>query len=299
MPAGDTLPITFCPGRLAPDPSKPRMMLAPHMQAIVAPPAQVDWYSGITDWPMYGNDSWGDCVPAEQGHHEEAFSFYGGHRLVEVTDQDVIDAYSAITGFDPNAGPPGDNPTDQGTLIQDAMSYWRKTGIGGHKIAAFAGGSVADITEVKTAIAAFGPLSLGINFPNTAMDQFNAGEPWDVARHAKVEGGHCVALVGYDAHYLYVVTWGQVQKMTQAFWNKYVEEAWAPISAEWVDSVTGLDPAGVDLVGLGEAFAALTGDPNPFPRPSPAPGPGPSPAPSGCLGQLLDELRGLVKKYGG
>lgn len=274
-------------------------MLAPHMKAIAAPPTQVDWYSGIGDWPMYGNADWGDCVEAEQGHHEEAFSFYGGHVLVEVTDQDVIDAYSEITGFDPNAGPPGENPTDQGTLIQDAMSYWRKTGVGGHRIAAFAEVSVADMTEVKSALAAFGPLSIGINFPASAMDQFDAGEPWDVVKHTSVEGGHCVAVVGYDAHYLYVVTWGQVQKMTQAFWNKYVEEAWAPISTEWVDSVTGLDPAGVDLVGLGEAFTALTGDPSPFPRPSPSPNPTPTPAPSGCLGQLLDELRGLVKKYGG
>jgi hypothetical protein len=276
-------------------------MLRPHLQALAAAPASVDWYSGITDWPMYGNADWGDCVEAGQGHHEEVFSFYGGHHLVEVTDQSIIDAYTEIAGFDPDAGPPGDNPTDQGTLIQDAMSYWRKTGIGGHKIAAFAEVSVADMTEVKTALALFGPLSIGINFPASAMDQFDAGEPWDVVKHTSIDGGHCVALVGYDTKFLYVVTWGRVQKVTQAFWNRYVEEAWAPISAEWVDSVTGLDPAGVDLVGLGEAFTSLTGEANPFPQPGPAPTPDPTPTPgpSGCLGQLLDELRGLVKKYGG
>lgn len=296
MPVEASLSITFVPGRLAPDPSKPRMMLAPHMTAIAAPPAQVDWYSGIADWPMYGNDSWGDCVEAEMGHGEQALSFYGGHTLVTVDEQAVITAYSDIAGFDPNAGPPGRNPTDQGTLIQDAMSYWRKTGIAGHRIAAFAEVAVTDMTEVKTALALFGPLSLGINFPSSAMDQFNNGEPWDVARRATVQGGHCVALVGYDAKYLYVVTWGRVQRMTQAFWNRYVEEAWTPISQEWVDAVTGLDPAGVDLAGMGEAFTALTGEDNPF---LPGPTPEPTPAPSGCLGQLLDELRGLVKKYGG
>lgn len=292
------MPVTFRPGRRAPIPTKPRMNLRPYTRAAAAPPPSVDWYSGIDDFPMYGNDSWGDCVEAEMGHGEQVFSFYGCRSLVTVPDQAVIDAYSGIAGFDPNAGPPGRNPTDQGTLIQDAMSYWRQTGIGGHKIAAFAEVAVTAMTEVKTALALFGPLSLGINFPSSAMDQFNNGEPWDVARHATVEGGHCVALVGYDSRYLYVVTWGRVQKMTQAFWNKYVEEAWVPISTEWVDSATGLDPSGVDLAGMAVEFTSLTGEANPF-QPGPTPDPPPTPAPSGCLGQLLDELRGLVKKYGG
>jgi len=291
------VPVTFRPGRLAPDRTKPRMMLRPHLPAAGPPPVTVDWYSGITDWPMYGNDSWGDCVEAEMGHGEQALSFYGGHNLVTVDEESVIAAYSDIAGFDPKAGPPGRNPTDQGTLIQDAMSYWRKTGIAGHRIAAFAEVSVADMTEVKTTLALFGPLSIGINFPSSAMDQFNNGEPWDVARRATVEGGHCVALVGYDSEYLHVVTWGRVQTMTQAFWNRYVEEAWTPISTEWVDSATRLDPAGVDLAGMGEEFTSLTGEANPF-QPGPAPEPPPTP-PSGCLGQLLDELRGLITKYSG
>lgn len=271
------MPVTFRPGRRPPIPTKPRMKLRPYTRAAAAPPPAVDWYSGIADFPMYGNDSWGDCVEAEQGHHEQVFSFYGSHKLVTVPDQAVIDAYSEIAGFDPNAGPPGQNPTDQGTLIQDAMSWWRKTGIGGHKIAAFAEVEVSDMTEVKTALAAFGPLSIGMNFPASAMDQFDSGQAWDVVRHTTMEGGHCVALVGYDSHYLYVVTWGAVQKMTPAFWAKYVEEAWAPISQEWVDASTGLDPAGVDLVGLGEEFTSLTGEPSPF-RPGPDPAP-PAPAP--------------------
>lgn len=271
--------VTFRGGRLAPVPTKPRMKLRPYTRAAAAPPPAVDWYSGIADFPMYGNADWGDCVEAEMGHGEQVVSFYGSHKLVTVPDQAVLDAYSEIAGFDPNAGPPGRNPTDQGTLIQDAMSWWRKTGIGGHKIAAFAEVEVSDMTEVKTALAAFGPLSIGMNFPASAMDQFNEGQPWDVVRRTTMEGGHCVALVGYDSRYLYVVTWGAVQKMTPEFWAKYVEEAWAPISREWVDSATGLDPAGVDLVGLGEEFTSLTGEPSPFqPGPDPAP-PAPAPVP--------------------
>jgi hypothetical protein len=277
--------ITFRSGRLAPhaEETHPRVKLAPALDkaALPSPPPSVNWYSQVPEWPMYGNADWGDCVEAEQGHHEEVFSFYGAGALVEVTEKDVLDAYSAITGFDPNAGDPGSNPTDQGTVIQDAMSFWRKTGIAGHKIAAFTEVNGSDITEVKTALALFGPLSIGVNFPASAMDQINSGRPWDVVTNdGGIQGGHCICLVGYDDEFYYVITWGAVQKMTPAWWTKYVEEAWAPVSSEWISSQTGKDPEGVDLSQLGEQFATLTGQNSPFPGPDPNPQPEPTPTPS-------------------
>src|SRR2546430_10990929 len=68
-------------------------------------------------------------------------------------------------------------------------------------------------------------------FPYTtlfrSMDQFNAGQPWDVvADDGGIDGGHAVALVGYDPDAWYVLTWGRVQKVTRAWFAKYVEEAW-------------------------------------------------------------------------
>lgn len=287
--------VHFVPGRLPPHPedTHPRLKLGRFLTAALpTPPASVDWHSQIADWPMYGNSDWGDCVEAEIGHHEEVLTRYGSGALVEVTDSDVLNVYSAITGFDPNAGPPGSNPTDQGTNIQDSLGYWRTTGIAGHRIDAFASVKVADVTmiEVKTALALFGPLSIGINLPASAMDQFNAGQPWDVVSGSQIEGGHCVALVGYDADYLYVVTWGAVQKMTLGFWAAYVEEAWTPLSREWVNSA-GVDPQGVDLAALGEQFTELTGQPSPFPGPvTPPPNPvppQPSPSPVDVADQAL------------
>jgi hypothetical protein len=244
--------------------------------ALPAPPPVVNWYDGIT-FPMFGNDYAGDCVPAEQGHHEQVLTTFGLRQPATFTDAQILGVYSAITGYDPN-----DPSTDQGTVIQDAMNYWRRTGVVGHKITAFAEVNVQDVTEVRTALALFGPLSIGVNFPASAMDQFNAGEPWDVVRNdGGIEGGHCVALVGYDATYYYVVTWGAVQKVTPAWWRKYVEEAWTPLSREWINAQTGLDPEGVDLSALGDQFASLTGQANPFPAPNPGPNPNPDPTPPG------------------
>lgn len=292
-------------GRLAPHPEEthPRLHLGTYLTtSLPAPPTSVDWYSEITDWPMYGNADWGDCVEAEIGHHEEVFTGYGQGHAVEVTDDDVLAVYSAVTGFDPNAGPPGNNPTDQGTNIQDALAYWVKSGIAGHKVAAFASVDFTNLTQVRTALALLGPLSVGVNFPSSAMDQFNAGQPWDVvADDGGIVGGHCICLVGYDADFYYVVTWGKVQKLTEAWWKAYVEEAWVPVSTEWVNSA-GKDPEGVDLATLGEEFAEITKSADPFPTPTPqppappSPAPTPTPAPESLLQELAAKVRAVASE---
>jgi hypothetical protein len=220
------------------------------------------------------------------GHHEQVLTLYGYDLNLPVPEPAVIQAYAEITGY-----VPGDPSTDNGTNVQDAMSYWRKTGIANHKIDAFAQVNVANMVEVKTALARFGPLSIGFNFPASAMTQFDAGRPWDVlSRDGGIDGGHCVALVGYDATYLYVVTWGALQKMTYRFWAKYVDESWTPLSREWVNPA-GFDPEGVDLHTLGDEFEQLTGEDNPFPvvptpKPVPVP-PVPAPSPGGGADQAL------------
>jgi hypothetical protein len=261
--------------------SKPRLKLAPHLLA-TAPvaPISADWLSQVSDWPMYGNDQYGDCVFAAIGHQIEGITRYGQGHTVEVTQTAVLKGYSDVTGFDPN-NTENPNPTDQGTVVQDALNYWRKTGIGGHKIIAFAEVNVADEEEMNAALAIFGTLHIAINFPAIAMTQFDAGQPWDVAKNdGGIEGGHAIHLGAYDAHGdRTVVTWGATQGMTDAFWKQYGSEAWVVISQEWVNA-NGLSPTGLDLHGLGEDFANETHQPNPFPAPTPAPTPTPTPAPT-------------------
>src|SRR5206468_5915052 len=109
---------------------------------------------------------------------------------------------------------------------------------------------------------------------------------WDYQRGGTIEGGHAVALVGYDDEFWYVVTWGQVQKMTKSFWAHYVEEGWIQLSSDIVNAVTNESPARQTLYDLGEQFSALTGqenpvtDPTPAPEPDPTPDPAPDPAPA-------------------
>lgn len=286
MPAA----VTFRLGKAPAQPARPQLRLSRvlHEANLPAPPPAVDWQDDRIVWPMYGNDSWGDCVWAETGHAVNQLTFYGQGAEVQPTDADILKGYSDVTGFDPNAGPPGNNPTDNGTYVQDAMKYWRKTGVGGHKIVAYASLDVGNLDEIRHAIALFGSISVGLSFPASAMTQFNRGEVWDVVRGARVEGGHCVLAGAYDKDGVGIVTWGAETKMTWRFWQKYVDEAWVYLDEEGLTKAGSYFAGAPSLYALGAEFAELTGDPNPIPSPRPTPVPSPPPAPTPSPAPGLD-----------
>jgi hypothetical protein len=283
------MPTALRTGKLPAQPARPRLLLKPALGplGLPDPPASVE-YSDIPDIGMLGNDGAGDCVEAGCYHALEQDTRYAtGTELVAAT-ADAIGWYSKLTSYDPSqTDPDGNNPTDQGTVVQDALDAWRKSGLtvegsdGVHKIAAFAAVDLTNWNEIENAVNIFGQVLIGFNFPDSAMQQFDAGQPWTVVKGSPLDGGHCVVLIGYDADWLYVLTWGQIQKMDRAFWKQYVDEAWVIVTQETINS-QGANAYGgvVDLATLGADFAALTGDPNPFPNVPPIPVPTPTPTPT-------------------
>jgi hypothetical protein len=268
--------ITFRSGRPHAQPARPQLRLGDYLTSTLpAPPTSADWQSKVATWPMYLNDQLGDCTCAAVGHMIQAETTYGQGTTVTVPEQDVLAAYEAAGHYNP-----ADPNSDQGAYIQDVLAYWMKTGVAGHKILAYASVDVSNPAEIWQAIDLFGAVDVGFNFPSSAMDQFNAGQPWDVVNGSPVEGGHCVPVGAYAADgTLTCVTWGKTQKMTPAFWRTYVDEAWVVITPDWL-SAKGVDPQGLNLYQLGQDYAALTGKPNPIPQPQPTPAPTPSPKPS-------------------
>lgn len=264
-------------GKLPAQPARPHLKASAVLAELPTPPAKADWQSDSISWPMYANDSIGDCTCAGVGHMVNQLTFYGSGTEAQPTEAHVVAMYSAITGYTPK------NPnSDTGAYCQDVLAYWRKTGLEGHKIVAYAAVNVANLTEVKQAIAQFGTVYVGLNFPDSAMDQFNAGEAWDVVKGAKVEGGHCVIVGAYDsaAKELGLVTWGAETKMTEAFWKKYVDEAWVVLDQDGLNRAGTYFAGSPTLYDLGQQFAVLTGQANPVPQPQPAPTPAPTPTPS-------------------
>lgn len=209
-------------------------------------------------WSVLGNDQWGDCVWAGAAHEHMLFSVTGKHGSVSFDDKSVLSDYSAVTGFDPQ-----DPATDQGTDMQAAASYRRKTGVVDrsgirHKIDAYAEIARADLSQVALSAWLFGACGIGVEFPNTAMDQFNAGKPFSVVSGAKVEGGHYMPCVGRhkDGHYV-LVTWGRTVLATPEWMRKYMDEAVAYISRDIVLDKTHMSPEGFDLQTLDNFLSSL------------------------------------------
>jgi hypothetical protein len=205
-------------------------------------PATWGWENQFSNWGMNGNDNWGDCVWAGGAHETELINnLANGEKVndfvVEITAANSLSDYGS-TGFDPNAGPPGNNPTDNGTDVQTALQYRQKTGLidskgKRHKIAAFVSLEVGNYQQLLEAAWIFDVVGIGINFPESAMTQFNQGKPWSVVPGAQISGGHYIPIVGVPSvTNLYIVTWAKKQLMTEGFFKKYCDEAYAYITQE-------------------------------------------------------------------
>lgn len=217
-------------------------------------PTSYGHYQLVSEWGLLGNDQYGDCVWAGAGHETMLWNAEA-RKTVNITTQDVLMAYSAVTGFNKN-----DPSTDQGTNMGDAAKYRQKTGIqdgmgNWHKIGAYTALGVGNAQEVKEGIYLFGSVGLGVLVPEFAQQQFNEGKPWSVVPGAQIEGGHYVPAVGYDQDYLYVVTWGKVQPVEWDWYEKYNDEGLVYISEEFLSD--GLSMEGFNLTQLTEDLRSL------------------------------------------
>jgi len=203
---------------------------------------------------MLANDRHGDCVWAGAAHETMLLEREAGN-VVIFTDADVLGDYAAATGFDPQKP-----QTDQGTDMQAAADYRRKTGIldaGGrrHTVAAYLALEPGNLEHLYQATYLFGAVGIGLELPASAFDQTDQGKPWDVVPQSANAGGHYVPLVGRAADGLHVVTWGALQVMTESFLKTYCDEAIAYVSQECL--VAQKSPEGFDYAALLRDLAAL------------------------------------------
>lgn len=223
---------------------------------IPTPPATFGHQNLITNWGMLSNDTVGDCVIAGADHESMLWTAEGSTEA-QFTDANAISDYSAITGYNPN-----DPNTDQGTDVQTAMEYRQNTGMidasgKRHKIGAFLQLDQSNLlSELLEAAYLFSAVGIGIQFPSSAMDQFNNGQPWDVVAGSQIEGGHYVPIIAADPNYLYCVTWGKVQPMTRNFFTTYCDEAYAILCQEFING-KGVSPEGFNLTQLQADLAAI------------------------------------------
>lgn len=177
------------------------------------------------DNPMFMNDQLGDCVIAGRAHQTRRFELKEQKKLLPITDEEVQAEYFKETGG-----------VDTGLIVSRSLRRWRvlgwTAGGGNYKIKAYSRVSLYNRTQIKAAI--YSNLGVGIGFavPQSAMDQFDNGQPWDVILDdGDILGGHYVYITAYNPVGLTCVTWGKRQIMTWPFFDKYIDEVWAIIDA--------------------------------------------------------------------
>jgi hypothetical protein len=204
---------------------------------------------------MLGNDQYGDCYWAGSAHeHILATSSVGVG--AKFTTAGVLSDYGHATGFNPATGA-GDNGTD----MRSGAKYRQKTGIidakgKRHKIDAYFNVTPGNLTELLVAAYVSIAAGVGIEFPGSAMDQFNAGKPWSVVKGSSVEGGHYIPAIGKETN-VELVTWGAYQGMTTGFFTKYNDETHAYINLDALSKTTGKTYDAIDLAGIKLALGAL------------------------------------------
>ncbi len=191
---------------------------------------------------MMCNDTLGCCTISGAGHLIEEWSANANTEIVPA-DSDIISAYSAVSGYDPSTG-----ENDNGAYELDVLNYWRNTGIANRKIYAYAACEPRNHSHIKASVYLFGGCYLGVALPLSAQNQ----RIWSVTRGPDAEpgswGGHAVPIVAFDAHYVTVVTWGQLMKATWSFIDKYTDESYAILSQDFINN--GIAPNAIDWTSL-------------------------------------------------
>lgn len=164
-------------------------------------------------FPMDGNDQYGDCTIAALSH---AITVYNGliKKKVIFPSKSAVKLYLQLTGG-----------VDSGLDELNVLNYWQSNSVDGTQILAYVKLDHKNHTHIMQAINLFGGVYLGFQVQQGAQQQFEQGKPWIPG--PLTNDGHAVYAVGYDANQLTVLTWGNTQQATWAWWDECVDECYA------------------------------------------------------------------------
>lgn len=211
----------------------------------------------FSDWLMLGNgpcddgsitsgyaeNGAGDCAWAGPAHEEMESAHNAGRTVPKFTCANILDQYAAYLGLKDHTQLNENN--DGGSNVHDVLTHRQQVGLkdvdgNAYKIGPFVQLETGNLDQYWEALYLFENVGIGIQFPESADEQFGNGQAWSVVPGAQIVGGHYIPLVGHPAKNTWTcVTWAKRQPMTQQFVTKYVDEAWAYIDPERYNSVTG------------------------------------------------------------
>lgn len=204
------------------------------------------WDIPIKDWGVMGNDQSGNCVIATAGHlllNWRANELGDTRRLSDAEVLELSRQMGALRGY----------------VVLNRLNYWRKKGMWGNRLWAYASIPTADYDAFRVGVNSFGGVDIGVAMPAA----WQSSEVWNTGSGRNYRAGswglHSVPVVAYDPQYLYVVTWGKLIPMTYDALDAYCDEAYCLINPDWFahDATT---PSGFALDALHADLRAIDGN---------------------------------------
>lgn len=196
--------------------------------ALAAPPPSLDVLTRVYDklhasdptklFPMDGNDTLGDCTIAALAHAVTTYRGLVGQKDIMAKNA-IVKLYMHLTGG-----------VDSGLNELDVLNYWRQNPVAKDKILAYVSIDPKNHTHIQQAIQLFGGVYLGFQVQQNCIQEFDARQPWTPG--PLTQDGHAVFAVGYDPKTVTVLTWGNTQQGTWAWWDECVDEAYAILPPE-------------------------------------------------------------------
>ena len=228
------------------------LLFGNYIRAAEAPPvpAIVDWARRVRDWRVYAGDRYGTAVPAALAHPSQTWAGAAGKPRLEITDEEILSAYSAMSGFDRRAG-----AHDEGCSILQGLRMWRLEGHWGNRPLGYLRVDPRDLVHVLYAHWLCGGLIVAATMPLNAEQQLRAAQPWTAhvlpwgAAYPGSWGMHAFYVPRADTTGFDGITHGFRQRMTRGWAALYWTEAWAVLSSDVLKAL-GEPPPGFDLERL-------------------------------------------------
>lgn len=200
-------------------------------------------------YPMFGNDVWGDCVCADEGHSQQVVSGLLTGTVVTPTMAQIETWYETQNPtWSPISGQEGN-----GMDIQTFLEYLVVQKI----IFGFAEIDYTNPALLQAAIYIGLSVKVGVQLQAAQRGQQFIDGLWDHVPGSPTVGGHDICFVGYNAttKRYSIISWGKLLECTQAFVDNCVDEAWFPVRPAHL-----LFPGfrNFDFAGFSAAVSAIT-----------------------------------------
>ena len=241
-------------GKLPHDPAATARCLQAHdvlnLSTLPSRPAARDWSQKDGEniaYQMFGNNIYGDCVIASL---LDEFLTWAGQTGASFSpaEQDALDGYQRLGGWDPN----NSAATDNGCVMLDVVTRIQKEQLAGQTIRAFVHVNPKNLELMAAALEFFGGLWMGWDLP-LAWQQ---ADVWDVSPTGSKSGdwtpgswgGHATHAPLWSPGMAGLITWNEHRPFTLQAAPVYCSEAYALVSDRlWAMLTSDRCPAGIDV----------------------------------------------------